>query len=860
MLEAERVGCRHDSGRCRAVPSGGTTPVDLDFIDDEQQAAADVHGILDTEREQVFDDLAALAAALTGAPFAAVTFRDGRRHWCKARVGDLASEWYDDGPGVAAVGVAPVSTPEGVEIGAVAVYDGAPRDLTPAQREGLVRLARQVAALVELRRDRPVSPLREDEAAGVAVVEADGVLRSATPALERLLGWSAADLIGTNVFDLLHPDDADNAVESFVTTAAFPGEKVPIDLRVARADGSWCPVEVVAQNRLDDASVAGIELHVRSIEERPSPAALVAGEARVLGMIARGAPVEATLGALADLIEEHAQGASCCITLADGDGRLRVVAAPAVPPTVRALVDGLEVGPRALSCGTAAYRRQAVVVADVAADPLWDGASDAALGAGVRAAWSMPVLAFADRRALGTIGTYHPRPGRPRRSYVRFVDLCTNLAAMAVERGHAEARLAHQATHDALTGLPNRTLFLDRLGQALAQRHEDGTTVAVVFLDVDRFKVINDSAGHGAGDRLLTGLAQRLSGLVRPGDTVARFGGDEFTVLCQGVAGASGALKIAERIVEGTAAPFALDDGEVVVTLSAGIALPRAGDTPETLLRDADAAMYRAKERGRNRIEVFDEAMRDTAVARLDTEKALRRALDADELVLHYQPQVRVADGRLTGVEALVRWQHPERGLLPPGQFVPLAEEAGLIVPLGARVLEEACRQAQAWRRAGTPVVVWVNVSPVQVAQPDLARRVAGVLDATGVDPALIGLELTESALLADASSVVALSELGVRLAIDDFGTGYSSLDHLRRFPFDLVKIDRSFVAALDGARGTAIVAAVVGLAHALGLEALAEGVETEAQHDALRGIGCDLAQGFWFARPEPAATVAHLP
>jgi diguanylate cyclase (GGDEF)-like protein len=436
----------------------------------------------------------------------------------------------------------------------------------------------------------------------------------------------------------------------------------------------------------------------------------------------------------------------------------------------------------------------------------------------------------------------------------------------AIERKRAEVALAHQALHDPLTGLPNRALFLDRLEQALARAQRSSVGIAVLFLDLDRFKVVNDSLGHEAGDRLLTDLANRLRDVVRPADTVARFGGDEFTILCD-VRGERDAVLIAERVAAAIEAPFTLNDNEAFLTASLGIALTtgREDARAEALIRDADAAMYRAKERGRSRYELFDLALRTRAVDRLEIENALHRALDRGEFRVFYQPAIDLRTGELMGVESLVRWQHPTRGLVGPDQFIALTEETGLIVALGSWVLREACRRWTHWEESGTATPrMSVNLSTRQLAQPDLVDVVADVLGETGMDPARLSLEITESTVLEDTESALntleALKRQGVRISLDDFGTGYASLALLKRLPVDELKIDRSFVMGLGrDPQDSAIVSTVVGLTEALGLVAIAEGVETPAQAEELRRIGCRFAQGFYFARPQPPERLTTL-
>jgi diguanylate cyclase len=429
----------------------------------------------------------------------------------------------------------------------------------------------------------------------------------------------------------------------------------------------------------------------------------------------------------------------------------------------------------------------------------------------------------------------------------------------AIERKRAEVELAHQAMHDALTGLPNRALLYDRLGQALNRVGRHSAAVAVLFGDLDRFKLVNDSLGHGAGDTLLVAVAERLSNVLRSGDTAARFGGDEFVLLCEDVSGERQAITIAERIAAELDEPFIIEGDEVFVRTSVGIALAtEPGARPEALIRDADAAMYRAKERGGGTYEVFDDQMRERAVRRMETENALHRALDRGEFVMHYQPIVQMATGALHGVEALARWQHPQRGLVMPGEFIEAAEETGLIIALGAWAFEAACRQSALW---GGDISMAVNLSARQCTHPDLAGTFGEILRRTGADPASVCLEITETALMEDVevstATLTALKELGLTLALDDFGTGYSSLRALQHFPVDVVKIDRSFIAPIEhDPQEAAIVAAVISLSHALGLRTVAEGIESVPQVDRLRALGCDLAQGFYFARPGPPEDV----
>jgi diguanylate cyclase (GGDEF)-like protein/PAS domain S-box-containing protein len=435
------------------------------------------------------------------------------------------------------------------------------------------------------------------------------------------------------------------------------------------------------------------------------------------------------------------------------------------------------------------------------------------------------------------------------------------------ERNRLEGQLRHRAFHDPLTQLANRALFADRVDHALARLARDGRSLAVVVLDLDGFKTINDSLGHTAGDQLLVAAAQRLHNQLRPGDTAARLGGDEFAILLEDVEELSDATALAERLRDVFSAPFSIAGKQLLVTSSVGVAQNRPGDGPEELVRNADMAMYRAKADGKSRVRVYEPAMHDAALARLDLEAELRRALHHGQLVLHYQPTVRLADGELCGFEALLRWDHPERGLLPPAEFVPVAEETGLIVEMGRWVLREACAQVRTWQGAHPEVAmaVAVNVSPRQLLDPRLAEDVTTVLQATGLPAGSLTIEITESGILADRGGSVArlreLQALGVRVALDDFGTGYSSLSRLRELPIDLLKIDKGFIDGVaENTESTGLVHAILRMAETLALETIAEGVEEQAQADELRRLGAEYVQGYLFSRPlSPEQAEAYI-
>lgn len=497
-----------------------------------------------------------------------------------------------------------------------------------------------------------------------------------------------------------------------------------------------------------------------------------------------------------------------------------------------------------------------VWMTDIAAEANFPRRDDA-LRLGLKSGFALPVLVGGQVTAV--LELFTTEVTLPNTSLLDMLPYVGAQLGRVAEREISRETVRHQAYHDALTGLPNRSLFQDRLLQALSLARRSGQGAAVLYLDLDRFKHVNDTLGHAAGDTLLTELAQRMRGVLRAEDTLARMSGDEFTVLLPGTGQADEALKVARKLLGEVARPILLGSQQLSVSASIGVGLfPADGEDAQTLLRHTDAAMYRCKQQGGG-CQLYAREMDAAAQERLALETSLRQAIPNGELRLFYQPQVGAATGRVAGLEALVRWRHPTLDLVPPTRFIPLAEEIGLILPLGAWVLEEALRQAALWRRAGHVMRIAVNVSGRQFEQRDLPDMIVGALARAGFPADCLELELTESVLMASGEGMLntlrALKAIGVRLAVDDFGTGYSSLAYLRHFPVDVLKVDRAFVRGLGTAEvDAAIVGAVIELAHALGLEVVAEGVETDVQRRILEDLDCDVLQGFLFSKPCPAA------
>jgi diguanylate cyclase (GGDEF)-like protein/PAS domain S-box-containing protein len=477
---------------------------------------------------------------------------------------------------------------------------------------------------------------------------------------------------------------------------------------------------------------------------------------------------------------------------------------------------------------------------------------------------ALPLLLGSE--VLGALEFFHGGTGSADPSLMRVLQSISSQLAQYLVRKKAEEAVLFVATHDALTGLPNRVMFGQRLDHALSQARRHGRKLAVLFIDLDRFKVINDTLGHEAGDGLLREVARRLKHGLRGSDTVARLGGDEFVVLLEEIDDPVLIAAVAQKLVAALAEPFLIAGRQYHVTASIGAStFPDDAHDAQALLKNADIAMYRAKERGRNTFQYYSAELNVHSMERLSIESDLRRALERDELVLYYQPQVECGTGRIVGVESLVRWQHPTLGLLSPSTFIPIAEETGLIVPIGEWILRTACATQRAWQRQGlAPVRMSVNLSARQFLHGDLMREIELVLAQTGCDPSMIELEVTESMVMSDPERVARilerLREMKLRVAIDDFGAGQSSLSYIKRFPIDTLKIDQSFISGIERQRGDrAIVQAVIVLAHTLGMDVIAEGVENQGQQNMLVGLGCDAFQGYFFSRPVPEAQVRAL-
>jgi diguanylate cyclase (GGDEF)-like protein/PAS domain S-box-containing protein len=681
-----------------------------------------------------------------------------------------------------------------------------------------------------------------------------------------LLGYSRDELLALRAWHIRANVSAENLQAETATLLRTGARTTTIRTEYRRKDASVFPVES-HRSILDTPQGRVLVVNSRDLSERMSAERRRAAQARYQKKVARLGqaalskrnPAELIAKAVQSVLEGLALGPVAYLERSGAQGEvvLRRVAGLAATPEESAVARIAPASPLA----TLLQGSEPVVLngpwSEVLPLPFdWLGRY------GSLAAVPVP----GDGGSRGFLCALAEAQGAFGPEETRFLAAAASMVSAALHRLDSEARLAYLAQFDPLTGLPNRTLLADRFSLMIVQARRRGAALGVLFIDLDDFKLVNDTQGHAAGDELLKETARRLQSAVRDGDTVARISGDEFTVILSDLARPDDAALVAQKIIDRLSSPVEINGQEVVVTASIGIAtFPADGDDAETLLGAADAAMYRAKQAGRNAFQFFTADINQRTRARAQLGRELRRALERREFTLAYQPKIDLTSGQPCGAEALLRWEHPERGRVEPVEFIPVLEETGLIVPVGEWVLRRACEDLKHWQSLGAPAMpVAVNLSARQFRQHDLEERIRAIVSAAGVKPSLIELEITESQLMHDPDHAIrvlhALGQAGVRIAIDDFGTGYSSLAYLTRFPLASLKIDRSFVAdVLDDEADATIVRTIVDMAHTLGFTVIAEGVERDSQAAFLRALGCEQAQGFLFARPMSAAEFSSL-
>lgn len=687
-------------------------------------------------------------------------------------------------------------------------------------------------------------------------------------AVEKFFGYAAPELIGQDVRMLMpqhlrehHGRGIARYLETGERTLPWQG----LEMTCLHRDGRQFPMEFsfgefTHQGRRYFTGVA------RDISERKRADAVREGQTKVLEMIALDAPLQESLIALLRCVEAQHPHMLAAVLLLDEDGhRVREAVSPTVPQDYLASLRDVGIRFATGDDGTADRRRDPADSAELAADPLWQQYRDNALQYGLHANWLHPIFS-GNGNVLGAFVLYCREPKESSEAERKLIELAARIAGIAIERKRSEQTIRHMAHHDVLTGLPNRILLEDRLQQAIVQANRRRVLVAVLFVDLDHFKHVNDSLGHHVGDLLLRAAAQRMQTCLRDADSIARIGGDEFVIELSEIQRKHDAAVVAQKVQSVLAEPFAIGGHVLQIGCSIGISIyPFHGRNAQALLNAADAAMYDAKARGRASFQFFTPELNIAAQQRMLASHQLRGALGRQELVLHYQPQVSMRTGVIVGTEALLRWQHPLLGLVAPEKFMSILEKIGIMGEIGTWVLRKACAQCVQWQRAGlAPVRMSVNLSARQFSGGDIVSTVAAVLQESGLEPQWLELEITESLILDDSERVIeamhGLKALGVSLSLDDFGTGYSSLSYLHRFPIDRLKIDRSFVQDLVGNASAAdIVESILALGRKRGLGTVAEGVETEAQLAYLCRHGCDELQGFVFSPPLPALDMTEL-
>jgi len=681
----------------------------------------------------------------------------------------------------------------------------------------------------------------------------NGKFVNVNTAFEGIFGYTLSALLGMYFLQVVAPEDVIQAISTFED--AKQGITHELELSAFHKNGKRLLVQVVCLPIRVDGEITGFFGVVKDITSLRYSQELLSHQKSVLEMIGVGCSLEEVLHELTKVVEHVSPSSMCNVFLLEDDNStLRYVTGN---KRLRGYCNNLgiiKIGPDVGACGTAPFLNEVVIVENIETDPLYENYRYISLEHGLRACFATPIVSSTGN-VFGTVGLYYDSVRRPSTEELELLKMVSHLAGLAVERKKADDEIKYLAHNDPLTRLPNRISFFEQLTTALKHATENNFQLALMYLDLDRFKSFNDSMGHHFGDRLLLVVAERVKNCLESDHVLSRMGGDEFTILLRQIGSIEDAMSVAKRVIDSFDAPVELDGSRFRLTSSVGISVfPDHGDNAETLMRKADVAMYVAKNNGKNKFHLYTHSMSERFYERLMMESALRSGLDSQEFFLHYQPRVDVASKSVISVEALLRWNQPGIGSVSPSVFIPVAEESGLIVPLGKWVLHEACRQIKTWESSGkVPVRIAFNVSSRQFQEPDFIDMIKETIRETEVDPRYLEIEVTESGLMEnEAEALLVLYELkalGLKISIDDFGVGYSSLNRLKSMPVDTLKIDRSFIRDMHE-DDAAITKAIITLAHNLHMTVVAEGVETEEQFHCLRKYGCDEIQGYYFTPP----------
>lgn len=734
--------------------------------------------------------------------------------------------------------------------------------------QSILKIATDVTARIQREREQAARLHRLSlvaDASATAIVISDGNFQAlyVNQGFTNQFGWSLNEIEGKPPISVLAPH-LDPAFIKTYRDSLDAGEQVEREEIVTSKQGQKFWVKAMSNPVMDPVSHR-MAFTVTTLTDITRAKMHEVLQYRVLEAMARETPLTEVLELVCREVERMAPEILASVLAVDDQGRLHPLVGPSLPDAYSQQLDGLPIGPAVGSCGTAAWRNEPVCVDDIASSPLWEHFKHLALPQGLLGCWSTPIR-NSRGDVIGTFAFYFKKPRQRTAAafHQQIVDGCVHLCALAMVREQSRQRIRQLAFYDSLTGLPNRSLLLVKADHAITAASQSKAELAVVFIDLNRFKQVNDSLGHPAGDELLKQIASQLRQELRPSDIAGRLSGDEFVVVLPHCNAAT-ATDAVERLLALLGQSRTIAGTSVVIAASAGVAMyPHDGLEMETLVHRADMAMYQAKHRGHGCFSFFDNEMNELAQARLALEAALRQALQNNQLHLHYQPQIDMKTGRVYGVEALARWTHSEFGDVPPARFIPLAEECGLVADLGRWALREACRQLAHWRALGLAIpAVAVNLSPTSFHNLDLPRMISDTLDNNNLKPDDLTLEITENVLLdtnpSTTRTIAAVHEQGVRLSMDDFGTGYSSLSYLRRLPVSELKLDQSFVADLESDEAArALSAAILSIGKSLHLTVVAEGVETESQRFLLSEQGYPVAQGYLFARPMPAPAFEH--